>query len=82
MASFSDALAAQVTIKGPPCSVGLVLDEMADTDAQALQSALDTANIPATHIVGALRQLGHRIGSQAILRHRRGDCKCNAQVAA
>lgn len=75
---FADALteADKPPVKGPRCSVGVTLDEMSETDAQALQSALDNPGVRHSTIADALNAEGYRIGRDAIQRHRRDQCQC------
>lgn len=77
--AFADALNAQVerpVIKGPPCSVGATLDQMGQTDADALQEALHNPNVASMDIVRALNAEGYRVGTSPLSRHRRGLCNC------
>lgn len=77
--AFADALNAEVKrtiIKGPPCSVGVTLDVMSQTDADALQEALHNPNVASMDIVRALNAEGYRVGANAVSRHRRGHCNC------
>lgn len=75
---FADTLGSvdRPPIKGPPCGLLTVLDQMGDADAKALQSALDDPKIGSTAIARALRAEGFRVGRGTVARHRAGDCTC------
>lgn len=74
---FSDALDAEQAAhrKGPPCSIGALLTEMDAEDADALQSALGS-QMPHAWIARALAAIGHKVLSETVGRHRRGECSC------
>ena len=75
--SLRDQIAAESTIKkGPPCSVALLLSELKGDDRQAVIEALGDPKVPATAIDRALLKEGHRVGSNSLQRHRRGECSC------
>lgn len=79
---FADALAQHDAppVKGPPCSVGQILDEMSPDDGAALVASLGSSSDAA--IERALNQMHQRgelrarVGAGAIGRHRRQACKC------
>lgn len=71
--------------KGPgtglPCSVGTLLDQLPEPEADALREMLGTPEDwgwPASSIYDALRDEGYRVGAQTINRHRGRKCKCFA----
>lgn len=68
---------------GLPCRLGSLLqgDEIAQKEKDYLEKILDVAlgeptRIPTTAIAAALRQEGYDIGTAAVQRHRRRECRC------
>jgi hypothetical protein len=72
---FSDALAQQETSKGPACSFVDILANLDDDDRAALLVAFDSTT-SSTHIERALREIGVKVSSATVRRHRRGECGC------
>lgn len=73
--SLADALKTHApTRKGPMCTVCSLLGQLDKGDRKALDGAL--ADISYTHngISRALRAEGHNVASQAVSRHRKGEC--------
>lgn len=78
MGNLAAALSEQARpVPGPKCSVGQLLNELDDIDAQALRNALES-NMRGESISTALRGEGHRIAGTTIQRHRRNRCSCGA----
>jgi tartrate dehydratase beta subunit/fumarate hydratase class I family protein len=79
---FADTLANHTAPpdKGPPCTIGKILDEMTPDDGSALTAAIGATSDAA--IERALSQmyerseLRTRVGAGAVGRHRRQACKC------
>ena len=65
--------------KGPPCSVGQLLGILDDDESQQLQAALDDRSITASVISDVLAHHQHRVGHQAVTRHRSGRCACGSR---
>ena len=63
-------------IKGPACSVALVLDNLNDEDRAALLEAFADKRWRSTDIATQLEAEGIHLGAATISRHRRGGCKC------
>lgn len=63
--------------KGPPCTVGLLLDFMTKDDREALIAALADDSIESRTIWRVLIDEGHEISDTPINRHRRGLCQCS-----
>jgi len=57
------------------CGVGKALDALGD-EADDLQVALNDRTIPARVISDVLKGRGLDVHRDVIVRHRRGDCKC------
>lgn len=77
---LKDALAANaVRKKGPICKVCLTLKAMSDEDRADLQAAMDDPVFAATGISRALKSEGYEVSDQMIQRHRRNDCRKQAQ---
>lgn len=74
--SLADSLAAHRVVKGPSCSIAILLTTLPDDDAATLRRALGDVHIPSTVIAKALTDIGQRIQSKTVQRHRRGDCEC------
>lgn len=64
--------------KGPSCTVGVLLLKLEKADAADLQAALDDAGVSATIITKVLAARGERLTAEAIRRHRRKLCFCDA----
>ena len=79
--AFADALkAAKPVIKGPPCSVGVLLAELDAKQAIEVKEALASPLIGHTVIARAIQtEFGQRVAPQAIGRHRRGACLCEVR---
>lgn len=65
----------------PGCRVGWILDNLSDTDAQALTAALsapmgDPDRLSSTVIAGILGAEGYTVHSKTVENHRRGVCRC------
>lgn len=79
---FADTLAEHDTppVKGPPCSVGMILDEMSPDDGAALVAAIGvTTDVAIERALIQMYQRGelrNRIGAGSVGRHRRQQCKC------
>lgn len=63
-------------IHGAPCSIGVLLESLDDTEAAALTDMLFTLGWNATQVYDALRDEGYTVGRQSINRHRRKACRC------
>lgn len=64
--------------RGPECGVHILLNEIDDKTAVALKAAMDNPHAPSTKISTAMAQLGFRVSSHVIQRHRRGECRCGS----
>ena len=73
-AKFTQAKTAR---KGPPCTVGLLMDFMTEDDRAALVAALADPAIESRTIWRVLVEEGHEISDTPIGRHRRGMCLCS-----
>jgi hypothetical protein len=75
MKSLTDALAAAIPNRGgPSCHLCDVITELPDTDAQALNAAMNDRRMTATMITKALTESGYDVGVASVRRHRRGEC--------
>lgn len=63
-------------IHGLPCSIGALLDQLDEAEAQALNVMLYELNWNASQVYDALRDEGHQVGRQSINRHRGKNCRC------
>lgn len=72
---FSEALAAETYLQGPPCSVSMVMEQLDADDKAALTTAL-ASGAQLSAIARALNQIGYRISPHTLGRHRKGDCRC------
>lgn len=64
--------------KGPRCLMGLLLEELPKSEAEALRRALADPNWRTTAIREALYAEGHKLSQTSVARHRRGACQCEA----
>jgi hypothetical protein len=60
------------------CSIAKLLESLDPDDRGALLEAFDS-DTETTQIERALSAAGLSVGSGAVGRHRRGDCRCEAQ---
>jgi hypothetical protein len=76
--SLRDAIAqADITAKkGPPCSVGVIINQLSPDDLVALNDALADLTITGRAITAALTAEGYKVRDYAVNRHRRGICMC------
>jgi hypothetical protein len=74
--SLQEHLATPAPRFKPRCGVSAVLAALSKPDLQALVAALTDPAFTASEIARALRLEGHRVGDDAVRRHRRGDCTC------
>lgn len=67
------------TLRGTcPCPVGQVLRDVSDDEAEALNLVLQNSDIPATLIRKTLIANGHRVGRDAVHKHRTETCGCRS----
>lgn len=71
-----DEMKEEAVIKGPPCSVSLMLQEMTDSDRSEFLMACADLSIPGTIIAKVLSRKGFDIKAESLRRHRKGDCRC------
>jgi hypothetical protein len=63
-------------MKGPACSVALVLESLSDEDRDALTAVLNDKRWRSTDIAAQLEAEGISVSDATLSRHRRGACKC------
>jgi hypothetical protein len=63
------------TLKGPTCSLCVLLTTLTADDAKALQLALNDPGFTARGISRALKAEGHNIADGTVNRHRKSDCR-------
>ena len=66
----------EAVIKGPPCSVSLMLQEMTEQDRTEFEMACADLSIPGTIIAKVLSRKGFDVKAESSRRHRKGDCRC------
>ena len=75
-----EAIARERVIKGPACGLGHLLANIPEDERAALLSLINPEAYPRTTSTALARAIesayGHRIGRNAIDRHRRRDCSC------
>ena len=76
MSLLNEIREAQTPRIGRPCTVGLALDAMNESDARDLNAALSDESILASAICRALANRGIDISVDVMRRHRRGGCRC------
>jgi len=63
--------------KGPPCTVGLLLERLPESERVSLQQMLDDPMWRGTDIARSVVTPGYaRIRGTTYSRHRRGECQC------
>ena len=73
---FDKIKTASESIPGGTCTAGKLLEALTPADRADLEAALADRSIPATIIAKVLTETGHKIGDDAVQRHRRGACAC------
>jgi hypothetical protein len=63
--------------KGPPCTIGVLLEGMTKEDACALTEALADPALQSRAIWRALVAEGYEITDSPVTRHRKGLCLCS-----
>lgn len=77
--NLAEAIAAETTTKGPPCSVGLLLETVDDKTRGELLAAIGNPAINGAQLSRAIAraELGN-IKPTTLLRHRKRECGCLA----
>lgn len=79
-ADLTELASAPAVRKGPPCSIGALLDSTDETTAAALRTALDSPAVTAKAIADTLSRHGDSITAYTVARHRRrgesNGCRC------
>lgn len=65
--------------KGPQCGVAIALTQMPKEIGAKLIAAMGNPHAPSTKIAAAAAELGYRIPSDTVQRHRRGACSCGSR---
>lgn len=63
-------------IKGPPCTVGLALEQMTEQDKADFLDACADFSIAGTTICRVLARHGYTVRPEALRRHRKKECRC------
>lgn len=71
-----DGLGADVPVRGPECSISILMGKLDAKEQAALIAALQNPAKPNTFIARVLRDEGYNISATTVGRHRRGDCAC------
>jgi hypothetical protein len=66
----------EAIVKGPPCTVSLILQQMSKDEVKDFELACADASIAGTIIAKVLARRGYKVTPPAIRRHRRGECRC------
>lgn len=66
-------------IKGPSCTVCLLLEELPEDEAQALRELLGDPRWRYTALAEALKAEGHDVADHALSRHGRGQCQAKTK---
>lgn len=76
-----DDIKAEVTKKGPVCSIRILMEDLDPADAKELQQAFEDRSIPGTAILRALKTRGYiDITDHTLQRHRRSECSCSKRA--
>ena len=78
MSSLLDTLSdpQYVPKRGPACTVSLAMKEMDEATLKKFTAAMGNTSAASTLIAEALQELGFKVRSDAIQRHRRRACRC------
>lgn len=70
---------APTTVKGPPCGVCTLLNELPPDEASALLELLRDKTWRYSDLAEALRGEGHAVGSHTLARHAGGKCSAGVK---
>ena len=71
-----DEIKSESLMKGPPCSVGVILGQMSKDQVKDFQLACQDHTIAGTVIARVLQRHGFDIKAESLRRHRKGECRC------
>jgi hypothetical protein len=71
-----DEIKSEAVLKGPPCAVGLILNQMTEEERKDFELACDDPSIAGTVIARVLQRRGFSVKAEGLRRHRKGDCRC------
>jgi hypothetical protein len=71
-----DEIKAEAIIKGPPCSVGMAVEQMSVDERKDFLAAASDPYIASTIITKVLIRRGYNVKAEAVRRHRKGECRC------
>lgn len=71
-----DEIKAESIIKGPSCSVGMMIEKMTEDERSDFRAACEDDMIAGTIIARVLNRRGYDIKVEALRRHRKGECRC------
>lgn len=74
--SLAADIRARTVVKGPPCSIRIILGALPPEDSADLIDVLADPTVTASAIVEGLRLRNVEVQATTIQRHRRGLCKC------
>lgn len=58
------------------CPIGRLVRSLDVEDASALETVLRHPRVPHSEILGKLREHGHKAAERTLIRHRKGECRC------
>lgn len=71
-----DEMKHEAVLKGPPCSVSIMIENMDDAERKDFELACEDWTIPGTVIAKVLQRKGFNVKAEALRRHRKGECRC------
>lgn len=71
-----DEIKAEAIMKGPPCSVGVMVQQMTKEERADFEAACQDQLIAGSIIARVLIRRGYDIKVEALRRHRKGECRC------
>lgn len=71
-----DEMKHEAVMKGPPCSVKVIIEQMTDEEQTEFAMACADWTIPGTVIAKVLQRKGFNVKAESLRRHRKGECRC------
>lgn len=71
-----DEMKQEAVLKGPPCSISLLLEQMTKEERRDFDLACSDWTIPGTVIAKVLQRKGYPVKAEALRRHRKKECRC------
>lgn len=71
-----DEIKAEAVMKGPSCSIGLIVQQMTPEERADFDLACADPLIVTTVITRVLARRGYKVKTESLRRHRKKECRC------